>query len=90
MVLCSVTSGSQTLATGFTVQHATVVTVQRAGQPPMNSARHILPEWHVANFKVLHVVGDLHVIMHHTLACAAEGLDSVHLTLLECNNSAGQ
>ena len=50
----------------------------------------ILPEWHMANFKVLHVVGDIHVIMHHSLACAAEGLNSIHLTFLKSNNSAGR
>lgn len=45
----------------------------------------VLPDGDVANVKVLHVVGALHVVVHHTFACAAEGLDGVNLTLLENN-----
>lgn len=41
-----------------------------------------LPDWHMANFKVFHVMWTLHVIMHHAFSSASKSLDGIHLSLL--------
>jgi len=36
----------------------------------------------MTNFKVFHVMGTLHVIMHHPFPSAAKGLDGINLSFL--------
>lgn len=41
------------------------------------------PDWDVADVKVFHIVGALHVVVDNTFTCAAKRLDGVNLSLLQ-------
>lgn len=47
----------------------------------------LLPDGDVAHVKVLHVVGALHVVVHHPLTRAAKRLDGVNFSLLRRKNN---
>lgn len=44
------------------------------------------PDGDVADIKVFHVVGALHVVVDHTFTCAAKRLDGVNLSFLKKQN----
>lgn len=43
----------------------------------------VLPQRNMSNLKVLHVVRTIHVIMNHTLPCAAKCFNSKEFILLK-------